>query len=107
MRSFALFCALKLCALLRTCACARLRSSDPPTLAFFPEKKGRELWKKNKGLSLRGTPKTLGKGRENVQKKQGKSEKKNKESEKNKDWRVRVVVLYWVPHVEPIPKNPH
>ena len=46
--------------------------------------------RKKQGLSLRGSPKPLGKGRKNAQKKQGKSENKNnKEIKKKKGWRVR------------------
>ena len=47
---------------------------DPPTLAFL--KKARVLPQKNKGFSLRGTPKILGKGR--------KAHKKSKENRKQK-----------------------
>ena len=66
------------------------RGPDPPTLSFFFFSKGNP--KKNKGFSLRGTHKILGKERKNTPKKQGKSEnKKSKEIEKSKDWRVRGV----------------
>ena len=52
-------------------------------LFFFFFEKSRETPKKNKGFSLRGTPKILGKGRKNAQKKQGKSEnEKSKEIKK-------------------------
>ena len=63
---------------------------DPQTLAFFLlEKSKGSSPQKSQGFSLRGTPKILGKGRNNAQKKQGKSEnEKSKEIEESKDWRV-------------------
>ena len=54
---------------------------DPPTLVFLEKSEGNP--EESKGFSLRGTPKILGKGRKNEQKKQGKSENaKSKEIEK-------------------------
>ena len=53
---------------------------------FFPQKK-------SKGFSLRGTPRILGKERENARKsKENRKTKKSKEIEKSKDWRVRVLI---------------
>ena len=57
---------------------------DPPTLAFL--KKARENPEKSKGFSLCGTPKILGKERENAQKSKG--NRKTKKARKSKKARI-------------------
>ena len=55
---------------------------DPPILVFFLENARKP--RKNKGFSLRGTPKILGKERKKRTKKKGKSENEKKKGNKKK-----------------------
>ena len=64
----------------------------PSNPCIFGKKQGKPR-KKNKGFSLCGTAKILGKERKNAQKKQGKSENENaRKSKKSKGWRVKVCI---------------